>query len=316
MKKIFTITIFCLIGIVQTSQAQRGCCSWHGGVAGCDSNIGRQICRDGTYSPSCVCPINNAANASPPPNSSINASNQPILSQVNKFPSTSTCNSLEQCEKYAGQGNLEAKLLLGLAYQSGSGVTTDFSKAIYWYQQGIQDPLFTKRAKDNQDFFKLQLALLYNSAQQYDKAIELLKPMAEGGEQYSIELLGKVYRYSIKNYPEAFYWFQKGAKLGNPVTQALLGEMYALGEGTLQDDIKAYAWTSVAIANGLPDNMENIAINRRTNLMASLNQANIVDGTSTNAGLSLAEEFHEKYRFKPETDDNTILLYKSELNDN
>lgn len=34
--------------------AQRGCCSHHGGVAGCNSN-GRQICNDGTLSPSCTC---------------------------------------------------------------------------------------------------------------------------------------------------------------------------------------------------------------------------------------------------------------------
>lgn len=34
--------------------AQRGCCSHHGGVVGC-SEDGRQICADGTYSPSCTC---------------------------------------------------------------------------------------------------------------------------------------------------------------------------------------------------------------------------------------------------------------------
>ena len=32
-----------------------GCCSWHGGVAGCSG--GRQVCNDGTYSPSCTCVI-------------------------------------------------------------------------------------------------------------------------------------------------------------------------------------------------------------------------------------------------------------------
>lgn len=37
-----------------TANAQRGCCSHHGGVAGCSEN-GRQICRDGTLSPSCTC---------------------------------------------------------------------------------------------------------------------------------------------------------------------------------------------------------------------------------------------------------------------
>lgn len=37
-----------------TVDAQRGCCSHHGGVAGCSEN-GRQICRDGTLSPTCTC---------------------------------------------------------------------------------------------------------------------------------------------------------------------------------------------------------------------------------------------------------------------
>lgn len=34
--------------------AQRGCCSHHGGVAGCSSN-GRKICADGTISSTCTC---------------------------------------------------------------------------------------------------------------------------------------------------------------------------------------------------------------------------------------------------------------------
>lgn len=33
--------------------AQRGCCSWHGGVCGC--SWGRIVCCDGQYSPSCTC---------------------------------------------------------------------------------------------------------------------------------------------------------------------------------------------------------------------------------------------------------------------
>lgn len=36
--------------------AQRGCCSHHGGVAGCNS-YGRQVCNDGTLSPTCTCEI-------------------------------------------------------------------------------------------------------------------------------------------------------------------------------------------------------------------------------------------------------------------
>ncbi len=33
--------------------AQQGCCSWHGGVCGCQN--GRVVCCDGRYSPSCTC---------------------------------------------------------------------------------------------------------------------------------------------------------------------------------------------------------------------------------------------------------------------
>lgn len=33
--------------------ARRGCCSWHGGV--CDCYLGRVVCCDGTFSPSCTC---------------------------------------------------------------------------------------------------------------------------------------------------------------------------------------------------------------------------------------------------------------------
>jgi hypothetical protein len=57
-----------LLFISTTSYAQRGCCSWHGGVNHCDSNTGRLVCNDNSYSPSCRCqsstPINNDQNRS------------------------------------------------------------------------------------------------------------------------------------------------------------------------------------------------------------------------------------------------------------
>lgn len=49
--------VFVLIIVILSCEivnAQRGCCSHHGGVAGCSSS-GRTICNDGTYSPSCTC---------------------------------------------------------------------------------------------------------------------------------------------------------------------------------------------------------------------------------------------------------------------
>ena len=38
-----------------TDLARSGCCSWHGGVCGCDVVSNRIICCDGTLSPTCTC---------------------------------------------------------------------------------------------------------------------------------------------------------------------------------------------------------------------------------------------------------------------
>lgn len=51
-KSVFVIICFCLF--IGNVYAKRGCCSHHGGVAGCSSS-GRTICNDGTLSPTCTC---------------------------------------------------------------------------------------------------------------------------------------------------------------------------------------------------------------------------------------------------------------------
>jgi len=39
--------------VISTELAKSGCCSWHQGVCGCKN--GRQLCCDGTMSPTCMC---------------------------------------------------------------------------------------------------------------------------------------------------------------------------------------------------------------------------------------------------------------------
>ncbi len=48
---------FLMIFFSFSAYGQRGCCSWHGGVTGCDQSSGRLICADHSYSPSCGCPV-------------------------------------------------------------------------------------------------------------------------------------------------------------------------------------------------------------------------------------------------------------------
>lgn len=65
MKKYLFFLILCTFLLLgQTTLAGRGCCSRHGGVSHCDTSIGRQVCNDGTYSPSPSC---NCGDPPPPP---------------------------------------------------------------------------------------------------------------------------------------------------------------------------------------------------------------------------------------------------------
>jgi len=51
---VFLFTLL-FIGIINNASATSGCGSWHGGVDSCDTSTGRQVCNDGSYSPSCTC---------------------------------------------------------------------------------------------------------------------------------------------------------------------------------------------------------------------------------------------------------------------
>lgn len=53
MKKMLLV-VCCMIILAEPVLARRGCCSHHGGVSGGCSG-GRQVCNDGTISPSCAC---------------------------------------------------------------------------------------------------------------------------------------------------------------------------------------------------------------------------------------------------------------------
>lgn len=55
---ISSITFFVILAFslyLTTVYASSGCCSWHGGQDYCDNNVGKWVCKDGTYSPSCTC---------------------------------------------------------------------------------------------------------------------------------------------------------------------------------------------------------------------------------------------------------------------
>lgn len=81
MKKILLIILVILV-MPMYANAQRGCCSRHGGVAGCSSN-GRQICNDGTLSPTCTCTPPKSVTSKSDDNNTNNYNNDISVSKMN-----------------------------------------------------------------------------------------------------------------------------------------------------------------------------------------------------------------------------------------
>lgn len=52
-KIIFLLILTFLVPIIV--YASQGCCSHHGGMDYCDRDVGKWVCEDGTYSPTCTC---------------------------------------------------------------------------------------------------------------------------------------------------------------------------------------------------------------------------------------------------------------------
>lgn len=100
---ILVIIIFCYVFLPNIIYAKQGCCSHHGGVVGCSS--GRQVCADGSYSPTCTCGTYNS-----------NSSNSSSSSLGNSSYKPSNSNSTDD-SKYAGiavTGILGGLITLGI----------------------------------------------------------------------------------------------------------------------------------------------------------------------------------------------------------
>jgi len=55
IKFVLLLSLASSAALLVITYAESGCCSWHGGVSYCDTSVGRYVCNDGTYSPSCGC---------------------------------------------------------------------------------------------------------------------------------------------------------------------------------------------------------------------------------------------------------------------
>lgn len=100
------------------------------------------------------------------------------------------------------------------------------------------------------------------------------------------EYLGAVYcgvaplaRPVSQDFPKCARWLKKAAELGETWSQAYLAGMYAMGEGVPQHRIRAYAWVSIAVANGFD------GIEARDELANMLSEAELTKAQELSAEL-------------------------------
>lgn len=125
-------------------------------------------------------------------------------------------------EQKAESGDVEAQIVMGVAYGDGNAVPKDYGKAFR---------LFHKAAASGHPMGESSLGFMYVIGQ---------------GTQ--------------RNPAEAFKWFQKAAEQGDAQGEANLGWMYYTGESVERDPAKAVEWFRKAADGGSSSGMNRLGI--------------------------------------------------------
>jgi hypothetical protein len=96
----------------------------------------------------------------------------------------------------------------------------------------------------------------------YNSAARLLLPLAERGNARAQAMVGFMYATG-QGLPQAHdaagYWYRLAAEQGDTTAQYLLGLAYDKGQGVPQDEVAAYKWLNLAAAHAPRRTRENFA---------------------------------------------------------
>ncbi len=160
----------------------------------------------------------------------------------------------------AAKGEAEAQFRLGCVYlidDSYDGVPKDTDEAVKWFRraavQGHADAQYALGQGHRFGQYAVQ--------DDYE-AVKWLREAAEQGHadaQFSLGfMLSKTKEDDpfFNNDKEAAKWYLEAALQGNRFAQRNIGRMYRDGEGTIQNDVEAYAWAIVAASNDTRELLE------------------------------------------------------------
>jgi TPR repeat protein len=100
-------------------------------------------------------------------------------------------------------------------------------------------------------------------SQDYERALEILKPLAEEGHSQAQITLGLMYDYGHgveKNSSESMKWYRMAAEQGVPLVQHDIGVKYFQGQSVEQNYIEAAKWWEMSAKAGIADSQFNLGL--------------------------------------------------------
>lgn len=153
-------------------------------------------------------------------------------------------NAVSILKGLANDGEAQAQNALGVMYENGQGVQTDYREALKWYGLAA--------AQDN-DSALYHIGMMHANGlgvpQSNAEAVKWFRQAALNGNsnaQYQLGTLAVKGQGIAANPQQAFQWFKQAAAQGDPQAQFQIGSMLANGYGTRQDPILAYMWLDIA----------------------------------------------------------------------
>ena len=141
-----------------------------------------------------------------------------------------------------------AQFMLGLMYENGDGVKVDNKKAFYFYKQS---------AKQGYILALHNLSLMYRQGKgvkkSYYNAVSLLQKPVYYGLTVSQIQLAMQYQYGqgvVQNYKKAYSLYEKALNKGSFIALNNLGTMYYLGQGVNVDKVKACEYWHNTVKGG------------------------------------------------------------------
>lgn len=95
----------------------------------------------------------------------------------------------------------------------------------------------------------------------FAKTLEIVRPLAEAGDDWSQAILGLMYWKGegiSRNYDSALHWFLEASKRGNNSAKTYIGYMYEQGQGLPKDEREALQWFREAAEGGIAEAQRNM----------------------------------------------------------